>query len=199
MAVPAAGTYDVYFSLAAEKVWLMTPGQRPADPSVNPGTGGGSAPAESAFTVAMRRAGASAAFFLTVPGPKMIWQFGEIGYDYSIDYNDRTGEKPVVTDQYMAVPERKALYDTYAALLKFRKDNPRFFDKDAKFQWTPSGSTKKITCTVEGKTFHVVGNFSTSAVSYTVPSGSWTDYINGGSVSGTITLKNGEFRLLTNF
>ena len=197
MAVPAAGTYDVYFSLAAEKVWLMEPGKRPSDPSVNPG--GGSGASEDPFEVAMRRAGASAAFFLTVPGPKMIWQFGEIGYDYSIEYNDRTGEKPVVTDEYMAVPARKALYDTYAALLKFRRENPRFFDQDAKFEWTPSGAMKKITCSVDGKTFHVVGNFGKASASYTVPSGSWTDYINGGTVSGTITLKQGEFRLLTTF
>ena len=193
MAVPAAGTYDVYFSLAAEKVWLMEAGKRPADPSVTPGGGA----AEDPLTVAMRRAGASAAFFLTVPGPKMIWQFGEIGYDYSIDYNDRTGEKPVVTDQYMAVPARKALYDTYAALLKFRRENPRFFDSDASFTWTPTGNLKKITCTVDGKSFHVVGNFDKKNVSYTVPSGTWTDYINGGTVSGNITLKEGEFRLLT--
>ena len=194
MYIANAGTYDFYFSLEAETIWVMNAGQRPADPSVNPGSGSGAA--ESAFTVAMRRAGASAAFFLTVPGPKMIWQFGEIGYDYSIDYNDRTGEKPVVTDQYMAVPERKALYDTYAALLKFRKDNPRFFDKDANFTWTPSGAVKKITCTVDGKSFHVVGNFGKGQTTYTVPSGNWTDQINGGTVSGTITLKEGEFRLL---
>ena len=193
MAVPAAGTYDVYFSLAAKKVWLMEAGKRPADPSVTPGGGA----AEDPLTVAMRRAGASAAFFLTVPGPKMIWQFGEIGYDYSIDYNDRTGEKPVVTDQYMAVPARKALYDTYAALLKFRRENPRFFDSDASFTWTPSGNLKQITCTVDGKSFHVVGNFDKQNVTYTVPSGTWTDYINGGTVSGSITLKEGEFRLLT--
>ena len=196
MAVPAAGTYDIYFSLAAEKVWLMSPGQRPADPSVNPGTGGGSAPAESPFEVAMRRAGASAAFFLTVPGPKMIWQFGEIGYDISIEENGRTGEKPVKTDEYMAVPARKALYDTYAALLKFRRENPRFFDSDASFTWTPTGNLKKITCTADGKTFHVVGNFGKGQTTYTVPSGSWTDQIGGGTVSGTITLKEGEFRLL---
>ena len=193
MAVPAAGTYDVYFSLDAEKVWLMEAGKRPADPSVTPGGGA----ADDPFTVAMRRAGASAAFFLTVPGPKMIWQFGEIGYDYSIDYNDRTGEKPVVTDEYMAVPARKALYDTYAALLKFRRENPRFFDSDASFTWTPTGNLKTITCTADGKTFHVVGNFAKDQVSYTVPSGTWTDYINGGTVSGNITLKEGEFRLLT--
>ena len=193
MYVPAAGTYDFYFSLETETIWIMTAGQRPADPAVTPGE------SEDALSVAMRRAGASAAFFLTVPGPKMIWQFGEIGYDYSIEYNDRTGEKPVVTDKYLAVPARKALYDTYAKLLKFRKDNPRFFDKDANFQWTPSGNLKKITCTVDGKTFHVVGNFATSSTSYTLPSGTWNDYMNGGQVSGTITLKNGEFRLLTNF
>ena len=193
MYVPAAGTYDFYFSLDTETVWLMPAGQRPADPSVGPGE------SEDPLTVAMRRAGASAAFFLTVPGPKMIWQFGEIGYDYTIEHNGRTGEKPVVTDDYMAVPARKALYDTYAVLLKFRRENPRFFDKDASFQWTPSGAVKKITCTVDGKTFHVVGNFGSSSTSYTLPTGRWNDYIKGGSVSGTITLKNGEFRLLTNF
>lgn len=194
MYVPAAGTYDIYFCPDVSTVWLMTPGKRPAEPSV-------SGDSEDALTVAMRRAGASAAFFLTVPGPKMIWQFGEIGYDYSINYptytdDSRTGKKPVVTEQYLAVPARKALYDTYASLLKFRKENPRFFDSDASFKWDPSASTKTITCSVDGKSFHVVGNFSKNAVTYTVPSGTWTDYMNGGSVSGTITLKNGEFRLL---
>ena len=147
----------------------------------------------------MRRAGASAAFFLTVPGPKMIWQFGEIGYDYSIEYNDRTGEKPVVTEAYLDEPARKALYDTYSILLKFRRENPRFFDKDAKFEWTPSTAVKTITCTVDGKKFHVVGNFNKSSQIYKIPSGNWTDYINGGNVADTITLKEGEFRLLVNF
>ncbi len=193
MGVPADGTYDIYFCHDIETVWLMKAGERPAEPSVTPGE------KEDALTVSMRRAGASAAFFLTVPGPKMIWQFGEIGYDYSIEYNGRTGEKPVVTDAYMAEPARKALYDTYSILMKFRRENPRFFDKDAKFEWTPSGNMKKITCSVDGKTFHVVGNFAKTSATYTVPSGSWTDYINGGSVSGTITLKQGEFRLLTSF
>ncbi len=193
MAVPAAGSYDVYFCPDVRTIWLMTVGKRPAEPSVTPGE------TEDALTVAMRRAGASAAFFLTVPGPKMIWQFGEIGYDYTIEHNGRTGEKPVVTDEYMAVPARKALYDTYAVLLKFRRENPRFFDQDAEFEWTPAGTLKKITCSVDGKTFHVVGNFGKSSASYAVPAGSWTDYINGGAVSGNITLKQGEFRLLTDF
>jgi len=190
MYVPAAGTYDIYFSLDEEMVWLMNAGERPEEPSSAPGE------TEDPFTVAMRRAGASAAFFLTVPGPKMIWQFGEIGYDYSIEYNGRTGEKPVVTAEYFADPERKALYDTYAGLLKFRRENPRFFDSDAKFEWKPSASMKTITCSVDGKKFHVVGNFGSSAAKYEMPSGSWKDWFSGDVISGEISLKEGEFRLV---
>ena len=190
MYVPAAGTYDIYFSLDEEMVWLMNAGERPEEPSSAPGE------TEDPFTVTMRRAGASAAFFLTVPGPKMIWQFGEIGYDYSIEYNGRTGEKPVVTAEYFADPERKALYDTYAGLLKFRRENPRFFDSDAKFEWKPSASMKTITCSVDGKKFHVVGNFGSSAAKYEMPSGSWKDWFSGDVISGEISLKEGEFRLV---
>ncbi len=194
MVVPAAGTYDIYFCPDVATVWVMAVGQRPAEPSIPPKEN------DDAHTVAMRRAGAGAAFFLTVPGPKMIWQFGEIGYDYSIDYNDRTGEKPVVTDEYMADPARKALYDTYAKLLKFRRDNPRFFDADAKFEWTPKDAIKKITCTVDGKSFHVVGNFTRGSAKYTAPSGyAWKDYFTKESATAEFTLKEGEYRLLTTF
>ena len=190
MYVPAAGTYDIYFCPQLKTIWLMQDGKRPSEPDVQ---------SEDALATAMKRAGASAAFFLTVPGPKMIWQFGEIGYDYSINYNDRTGEKPVVTSEYLAVPERKALYDTYASLLKFRRENPRFFDKDASFSWNPSAKVKTIDCKVDGKSFHVVGNFGTASTSVTLPSGGWKDYINGGTLSGSVTLKPGEFKLLVDF
>ncbi len=194
MYVPAAGTYDIYFCPAVETIWLMNAGERPEEPEVGAGE------AEDPHVVAMRRAGASAAFFLTVPGPKMIWQFGEIGYDYSIEYNGRTGEKPVVTADYLADPARKALYDTYAELLRFRRENPRFFDKDAKFEWTPKGAVKKMTGTVGSKKFHVVGNFGKAPVEVALPDGQWYEFFNdGAAVSGKVTLKEGEFRLLTNF
>ncbi len=194
MGVPADGTYDIYFCHDVETVWLMNAGQRPADPEIAPGSG------DDPHTVAMRRAGASAAFFLMVPGPKMIWQFGEIGYDYSIEYNGRTGEKPVVTDTYMAEEARKALYDTYSNLLKFRRANPRFFDSDAKFTWTPADGIKKITCTVDGKSFHVVGNFLKGSQKYTAPSGyAWKDHFTGADATAEFTLKEGEYRLLTTF
>lgn len=177
----------------------MTPGKRPEDPETDN---------EDGLTVAMRRAELNAAFFLTVPGPKMIWQFGELGYDISIEENGRTGRKPVKWDYY-EVPKRKALYDTYSNLLEFRRDNPRFFDSDAKFSWNATASNwpaRYIFCEVEGKRFAVVGNFGsvTEEISITLPTNdTWYNYFDrdekysGGNQ--TITLKEGEFRLLTNF
>ncbi|MBV8390096.1 MAG: alpha-amylase, partial [Mucilaginibacter sp.] len=49
-----------------------------------------------------------AAFLLSAPGPKMIWEFGERGYDISINYNGRLGDKPAHWE-YMSDPLRKAL------------------------------------------------------------------------------------------
>lgn len=200
MAVPAAGTYDIYFSPDAAKVWLMETGKRPSDSEV---------PAvdnEAPLARSMRRAGSCAAFSLLVPGPKMVWQFGEIGYDVTIEENGRTGRKPVKTAEYVAMPERKALYDTYAGLIAFRMANPRFFDKDATFTWTPSGTTKVIKCTADGKSFYVIGNFSrgTQTVTATPPtSGTWTNWFDKtesftGS-SKSLTLKGGEFKLFVNW
>ncbi|MEI9909455.1 MAG: hypothetical protein WDO71_07195 [Bacteroidota bacterium] len=37
------------------------------------------------LNTALKRMELNAAFFLTIPGPKMIWQFGELGYDFSIN------------------------------------------------------------------------------------------------------------------
>lgn len=41
------------------------------------------------LTTRMRQLEVNASFFFTVPGPKMIWQFGEMGYDVSIEENGR--------------------------------------------------------------------------------------------------------------
>ena len=91
----------------------------------------------------MKRLGLNAAFTLLVPGPKMIWQFGELGYDYSINSNGdgeikegedhRTDIKPICWEYFDEAqnPERVALYNTYSMLLDFRAANPTFFDEGA--------------------------------------------------------------------
>ncbi|MCY7329448.1 MAG: hypothetical protein LH618_12935, partial [Saprospiraceae bacterium] len=63
-----------------------------------------------------------------VPGPKMLWQFGELAYDFSINRcengtinnNCRTSPKPIRWD-YLNDPYRRRLYDVTAALLHLRQ------------------------------------------------------------------------------
>ncbi len=154
----------------------------------------------------------NAAFFLTVPGPKMIWQFGEYGYDISIEEGGRTGKKPLHWE-YLEVPERKALYDTYSDLLGFRSENPEFFDEEAAFSWKVGASAwasgRSITCTSGAKSFVVVGNFDTKANDITVSmpaDGNWRNYFNGSETytvtGGSITftgMEAAEYKLLVNF
>ena len=161
------------------------------------------------LAVMMQRLELNAAFFFTVPGPKMIWQFGELGYDISIEDGGRTGRKAPHWE-YLNVPERKALYDTYCGLIKFRRDNPEFFDKTASFSWKVGTNDwdngRFITCTAGSKSFVVAGNFTTQTKTITaeMPSeGTWTNYFNSNEkYTGkniNVELPAGDFKLLINF
>ncbi len=50
----------------------------------------------------------------------MIWQFGEYGYDVTIEQNGRTGQKPIRW-QYLNDWRRKYLFNVYAALIDLKK------------------------------------------------------------------------------
>ncbi|MGM9738433.1 MAG: alpha-amylase family glycosyl hydrolase [Candidatus Cryptobacteroides sp.] len=169
----------------------------------------GSTSIKGSVAARMQREALNAAFFLTVPGPKMLWQFQELGYDISIEENGRTGKKPLHWE-YFDVAERKALYDTYSGLLKFRKENPEFFRSDASFSWKVGTSNwsggRTITCTAGSKSFVVVGNFDTSehSISVSLPSeGNWKNYNAPAETfsgnSATLTLPSGGWALLVNF
>ena len=161
---------------------------------------------EIPFATRMERAKINAAFFLLSPGPKMIWQFGEIGYDHSIEDGGRTDKKPWKTEEYMAVKERKALYDTYAMLIKFRKDNPRFFDSDVNFRWYVGGSQKTgrylFAKSGDNKHFALFGNFGTGSqnISVSLPKdGIWYQYDNGAEWKGSshnTKMAEGQFVIL---
>lgn len=81
------------------------------------------------LSTALDRLELAGAFYFTVPGPKMIWQFGELGYDYSIDYNGRTGNKPILWDYYDDA-DRKAVYDTWSKLNLLAVEEPIFETSD---------------------------------------------------------------------
>ncbi|MBN2761778.1 MAG: T9SS type A sorting domain-containing protein [Bacteroidales bacterium] len=153
-------------------------------------------------TTALRRLALNAVFFLTVPGPKMIWQFGERGYDFSIDSLGRLGEKPPKWE-YLSDPRRLYLYNFYAALIGLRKNHPVFRTDD--FNMNVSNSVKRIVLRDNNMNVVIVGNYDVVAgsISGEFPhTGIWYDYFTGDSIDVTavdqiIDLTAGEYHLYT--
>ena len=154
------------------------------------------------LSTALERMKMTAAFFLTLPGPKMIWQFGELGYDFSIDYNGRLEEKPIRWD-YLQDPNRLRLYKTFQALIKLRMENDVFSSAGTSLSMTLSDNIKRIAMTGSMNVV-IIGNFGVTATT-TNPSfqhgGVWYDYFSGESMtatgSDTLTLVPGEFHIFT--
>jgi glycosidase len=154
------------------------------------------------LTTALNRAKLAAAFSLSVPGPKMIWQFGELGYDVSIDENGRTGAKPPRWE-YLNDPERRKLYEVYAELIRLKTTQPVFSTED--FDLTLEGMVKRITLNSEERTVFLIGNFDVQAhtpIANFPTTGTWYDHFTGDEISVAnpeerISLQPGEFRLFT--
>ncbi len=154
------------------------------------------------LSTAIQRMKEAAAFFFTVPGPKMIWQFGELGYDISIDYPCRVCNKPILWNYYDD-PARLKLYKVFKALIKLKKDYPAFRSSD--FSLDVSGSAKRINIYDSTMDVVVLGNFNVQSNAYNPNfsrTGTWYDYFSGDSlvVNNTqnyISLAPGEFHIYT--
>jgi glycosidase len=153
---------------------------------------------------ALQRQELAALFFFTIPGPKMVWQFGELGYDYSIEYNGRVGEKPVRWD-YLNHFQRRYLNKFYSTLIHLKTTEDLFETRN--FTLSVAGAAKRINLTANGKSAAIIGNFDVKessinpAFSHT---GYWYDYFSGDSINVTsttaaITLGLGEYHLYTDF
>jgi hypothetical protein len=155
----------------------------------------------------------AAAFFLTLPGPKMIWQFGELGYDKSINLcedgsiNDacRLSPKPIRWDYYEN-DERRKLYDTYKALLRLRNSHPAFTSEESDIHLDLEDATKRITISHPEMEAGIIGNFGVKDDNNARPefaqSGRWFEFFSGDTLNiidtdTTISLNAGEFRLYT--
>ncbi|MDF2186916.1 alpha-amylase family glycosyl hydrolase [Paraflavitalea sp. CAU 1676] len=163
---------------------------------------------------ALRRNEMAAAFYFAIPGPKMIWQFGEWGYDYSINYcengtiNDacRTNPKPVKWE-YQQSADRKKLFDVYGVMLALRT-HPAYrngFTTD-RISWSLSSTFKWLKLTTDTSNMLVVGNFDVSSTTGTVTfqnAGTWYDYLTGQTIQATgsaqsISLQPGEYHVYLN-
>lgn len=161
-----------------------------------------------ALDIALDRLKQNAAFIYLLSGPKMLWQFGELGYDIDIDLNGRTGNKPLPWGSgnlgYYEDEERFKVYQAFSAIINLRTQNSDNF-RNGLFTTDLSSQTRRIV--LKGPEFDmvVVGNFGLTSASYAAQftsTGTWFDYMTGEtmnvtSVSMELDLLPGEFRIFT--
>ena len=152
------------------------------------------------LNTALERSQLATAFFLSLTGPKMIWQFGELGYDISIDQNGRVGEKPVLWN-YLDDAKRLKLFDVYSAMLRLRTQYDVFTSGQETL--TVNGAAKKIQLTLADHNITLLGNFGMIDLPVTPNfqhTGTWYEFFKGSElavadVNTSVLLKPGEFRL----
>ncbi|MFZ1457037.1 MAG: alpha-amylase family glycosyl hydrolase, partial [Saprospiraceae bacterium] len=162
-------------------------------------------------------------FNLFLPGTRMLWQFGELGYEVSINYNGRTGEKPVRWNYYDE-PKRRELYrfisyifqirNKYNIYSTFADGNVGLVDGNIDLGANNLDKPRIMRLSSDqGKHAIIIANLHTTS-SYAVPvyydvTGTWYKY-NGSSaidgktlqvsnISSSYTLEPSETILLTNF
>lgn len=162
------------------------------------------------LSTALARQELVSAFFYTVPGPKMLWQFGELGYDFSINQcesggiseNCRLDRKPIRWD-YFQDSERRRLYEVTRALIHFKTDYP--VTNTTNYTLDVGGTNKRIHLNHDDFNTVVLGNFGVTASSITPnfqSTGMWYDYLTGDSlmvtdVTAEIALAPGGYKLYT--
>ncbi len=178
------------------------------------------------LNTALERMKTFGATFFTIPGPKMIWQFGELGYEFSINrcpdgtvHNGcRTDEKPIAfTLGYDTNTGRKAIYNTWAQIINIRNAHPVFKSRTYTVESNnlandPDGLITRIyvydnLLTAGIKNVVVLANYNTTAknvVPYFPYEGQWQNLmdntiLNVASTTAPITLQAGEFRIFGNY
>ncbi|WP_234408526.1 T9SS type A sorting domain-containing protein [Marinilabilia salmonicolor] len=151
---------------------------------------------------ALLRSAMASTFLMSIPGPKMIWQFGELGYDVSIDDGGRLGQKPPKWD-YLEDYARESLWNFYAEMIQLRKTHEVFSTAD--FGMDVSGALKRIALNGTEVDVRLVGNFGLekgSKEAFFSRTGWWYNHFQGDSINVTnenmmISLRPGEFVLYT--
>ncbi|MFI8378248.1 alpha-amylase family glycosyl hydrolase [Leeuwenhoekiella sp. NPDC079379] len=173
------------------------------------------------LNTALNRMQAAGAVFFTIPGPKMIWQFGELGYDTSIftcedgsnpgDDSCKLSPKPDGWD-LLNTAQRLELRDSWMQMIQLKKELPIFETSNFTVETGATNLVKKIHLTsstaAEGEInfVTVIANFGLTTQNI-VPdfqeTGTWYNLMNNESyeVSSTtapISLEPGDFRIFAN-
>ena len=153
--------------------------------------------------IAVDRMKLTSTFFIPIAGPKMIWMFGELGYDYSIDFNGRTGIKPTRWDYYDDW-RRRFVYNNYSALINLKNDYKHIFNQPD-YDLNVAGAVKTILINHSEMNVFIVGNFDVIDQSTSLNfqhTGMWYDFMTGDSINVEsmpydLDIEAGEYRLYT--
>lgn len=144
----------------------------------------------------------AAVLFMGIPGPKMVWQFGEMGYDYSILYNGgRTAAKPPRWD-YWQQPRRQEVTRTFSAMATLRKSEAF---RSGAFTSDLGGTGKRMWISHSSMNVAVSVNMGVTSLDMTPGfqhTGTWYDYFSGETVSisdvnQSFNFSPGAFRVFT--
>lgn len=180
------------------------------------------------LNVSLMRMSAMGAVFLPVPGPKMLWQFGELGWEKSIftcrggnvnlpnvssdgdgDCKLDTKPQPQWADNWLANAQRKKVYDDWARMIRLKKEKLAF-----QSDYVIQGNTLLPRIYVynnslpmsELKNVVILANFNVTAQNI-VPdfpyTGAWYNLMDDSpypvtSTNTPINLQPGEFRIYGN-
>jgi 1,4-alpha-glucan branching enzyme len=160
------------------------------------------------LNTALNRIKTSAAIFFTQPGPKMIWQFGELGYDYGLgeDGRGRTDPMPIPWDEYLSDVNRVNLYKVFAALIKLRTEYPVFHSRETEIvNERLRFMNKRLVLSHETMDAVILANFDVEEQTF-IPNftktGTWYDFFSGeeweiSDPQAVITLGPGDFHIFT--
>ncbi len=142
----------------------------------------------------IKRVPLNIAFTTLLPGPKMIYEFGEMGFDYSIDSNGgRTNEKQSAWN-WLNLTGRKAAADACAKIITLRKLYPTAFTQGSYVTSVTSSDWsqgRRIALSHSSLNMIVLGNFDASIIVNANPlfpnTGTWYNLITGQPLNVTNT------------
>ena len=154
------------------------------------------------LNIALSREELAGAFLFTIPGPKMLWQFGELGYDYSIEYGCRVCNKPIRWDYYSNA-NRLRIYQVWSELIKLKTTYPAF--STTNYNMSVAGFGERINLNDPDMNVTVLGNFDVNLANISPNfqhAGWWYEYFSGDSLNvsdvlASFTMAPGEYRLYT--
>lgn len=158
------------------------------------------------LVTSLERNAMASAFFFAIPGPKMVWQFGELGYDFSINRcengtvnpNCRLSPKPIKWD-YLDNALRANLNTVYSKMITLKKSHPAVRDGQATLKVNPA--LKKMHLNHSDGNICIIGNFGVEEATIDPEfqhTGTWINYLSGNDyivndVNENIVLAPGEY------